>query len=80
MKAKIQKWGNSLAVRVPKSIAEEAGVKSNDILEMNVEDGKIVLLPQVARVYNLDDLLEAITDENLHSVVETGEPVGRETL
>lgn len=80
MKAKIQKWGNSLAVRVPKAIAEEAGVKSNDIVEMNVEDGKIVLLPEIAPEYHLDDLLEGITNENLHSVVETGEPLGRELL
>ncbi|NOY85608.1 MAG: PbsX family transcriptional regulator [Nitrospirae bacterium] len=78
MKAKIQKWGNSLAVRV--GIAEEAGVKSNDMVEMNVEDGKIVLLPEIALEYRLDDLLEGITDENLHSEVETGEPVGREIL
>jgi len=80
MKAKIQKWGNSLAVRVPKGIAEEAGVKSNDVVEMKVEDGKIVLLPEIALEYRLDDLLEGITDGNLHSVVETGEPIGREIL
>ncbi len=80
MKTKIQKWGNSLAVRVPKGIAEQVGVKSNDVLEMNVEDGKIVLLPEVAVAYNLDDLLKGITDGNLHSAVDSGEPVGREIL
>jgi antitoxin MazE len=79
MKAKIQKWGNSLAVRVPKGIAEQAGVKSDDVVDMDVEDGKIVLL-KVAAEYRLDDLLDGITDENLHSTVETGEPVGREVL
>ncbi len=60
MKAKIQKWGNSLAVRVPKNIAEQVGVESNDVLEMNVEGGKIVLLPHVAVEYSLDDLLNGI--------------------
>ncbi|MEO2054835.1 MAG: AbrB/MazE/SpoVT family DNA-binding domain-containing protein [Nitrospira sp.] len=79
MKAKIQKWGNSLAVRVPKGIAEQAGVKSDDVVDMDVKDGKIVLL-KVATEYSLDGLLKGITDENLHSGVETGEPVGREIL
>ncbi len=79
MKAKIQKWGNSLAVRVPKGIAEQAGVKSDDVVDMDVKDGKILLL-KVAGEYRLDDLLKGITDENLHSAVETGEPVGREIL
>jgi len=79
MKAKVQKWGNSLAVRVPKGIAEQAGVKSDDVVDMDVEDGKIVLL-KVATDYSLDDLLDGITDENLHSALETGEPVGREFL
>lgn len=80
MKTKIQKWGNSLAVRVPKGIAEQAGVKSNDVVDMNVEDGRIVLLPQVVREYNLDDLLNGITDENLHSGIDSGDPVGWELL
>ncbi len=80
MKAKIQKWGNSLAVRVPKGIAEQAGVKSNDVVEMDVENGKIVLLPQVTVEYSLDDLLKGITDKNCHAAVETGDPVGREIL
>jgi len=80
MKAKIQKWGNSLAVRVPKNIAEEVGLQSNDLLEMNVEDGKIVLQPQVAVTYNLDDLLNGITNENLPSAGDAGDPVGREIL
>jgi len=80
MKARVQKWGNSLAVRVPKGIAEEAGVKSDDVVDMKVEDGKIVLLPQRAAEYNLEDLLKGITRKNLHSSVDTGQVVGRELL
>ena len=80
MRTKAQKWGNSLAFRVPKGIAEEAGVKTDDVLEIEVKEGNIVLIPASHQEYELESLLKGITQENLHDEVDFGEPVGREAL
>lgn len=78
MKTTAQKWGNSLAVRVPKSVATQVGLKPQDHLEIEVQDGNVVLKPLVRRTYRLDDLVKGITPHNRHSEVDTGTPVGRE--
>ena len=78
MKTTAQKWGNSLAIRVPKSVAVQVGLKAQDDLEIEVQDGNVVLKPHLRRVYRLDDLVKRITPKNLHSEIDTGSPVGRE--
>lgn len=78
MKTTAQKWGNSLAIRVPKSVAVQVGLKAQDDLEIEVQDGNVVLKPQLRRVYRLDDLVKRITPKNLHSEIDTGSPIGRE--
>ena len=69
MKTTAQKWGNSLAIRVPKSVAVQVGLKAQDDLEIEVQDGNVVLKPQLRRVYRLDDLIKEITSENMHSEI-----------
>lgn len=78
MKTKAQKWGNSLAVRVPKSVATQVGLKAQDDLEIEVQDGNVVLKPHLRRVYRLDDLVKRITKKNQHGEIDTGIPVCRE--
>jgi antitoxin MazE len=78
MKTTAQKWGNSLAIRVPKSVAVQVGLKAQDDLEIEVQDGNVVLKPQLRRVYRLDDLVKRITPKNLHGEIATGSPIGRE--
>lgn len=78
MKTTAQKWGNSLAIRVPKSVAVQVGLKAQDDLEIEVQDGNVVLKPQLRRVYRLDDLVKRITSKNVHGEIDTGAPVGRE--
>ncbi len=78
MKTTAQKWGNSLAIRVPKSVAIQVGLKAQDDLGIEVQDGNVVLKPQLRRVYHLDDLVNRITPKNLHTEIDTGAPVGRE--
>ena len=58
MKTTAQKWGNSLAIRVPKSIAQQAGLKVKDDLDIEVRKGALVLRPHLRRVYRLEDLLK----------------------
>jgi antitoxin MazE len=78
MKTTAQKWGNSLAIRVPKSVAQQVGLKEQDDLEIEVQDGNVVLKPHVRRVYHLEDLVKQITPKNVHGEIETGTSVGRE--
>lgn len=75
MKALVQKWGNSLAFRIPSLWAKDNNVKNGSQIEVIAEKGKIVILPQKK---SLDDVLEMITPENLHSEISTGSAVGNE--
>jgi antitoxin MazE len=77
MRAKAQKWGNSLAVRIPKNIADQAGVREQDELEVEVVERVIRLRPCAAEP-SLEELLAGITPDNLHGETDFGRPVGRE--
>ena len=78
MKAILQKWGNSLALRIPKTFADEIKVHEGHPVEVCVAKGRIVVAPISARDYRLDDLVAAITRKNLHGEVATGAAQGRE--
>lgn len=77
MKAKAQKWGNSLAVRIPKAIADQAGVRAEDELEIEVIAKVIRLKPRRTEV-SLESLLKGITRKNLHGEADFGLPEGGE--
>ncbi|MDY6892692.1 MAG: AbrB/MazE/SpoVT family DNA-binding domain-containing protein [Chloroflexota bacterium] len=79
MKTRIQKWGNSLAVRIPKSFAVEAGLEYDAPVDMSLVDGKLVVKPIVESVLTLESLLEQVTERNIHKEVDTGHPTGNET-
>lgn len=79
MKTKIQKWGNSLAVRIPKPVAEEIGFTSESDVEMSLQHGSLVLTP-TRRSYSLKDLVKGITPANRHEEIDLGPPMGRELL
>ncbi len=78
MQTKVQKWGNSLGLRIPKSFAEQAGVEAGSEVDLSVEDGELIVRPIRQPKYELKDLLRSITAKNVHKEVETGDPVGRE--
>lgn len=78
METTVQKWGNSLAVRIPKAFAEEAGVLEGSPVDISVADGQIVVRRLRPRGVTLDELLADVTPENIHAVVDTGPAVGRE--
>lgn len=81
MKAKIQKWGNSLAVRIPKSFAVQTDIKQDSIIDLSVIDGKIVVEPEKRkRKFTLEELLQNVGEENLHGEINFGKPVGKEIL
>lgn len=78
MNAHVQKWGNSLAVRIPKSYARDVHLSDGSVVDISVRGGKILVDPVKPRRYSLDDLLRGVTRKNLHHEIDTGSPVGRE--
>lgn len=80
MRAKIQKWGNSLAVRIPKTAADKVGLKEQDAIEVAVEGDRVVILPVSKKEYSLKDLLKGVTKKNMHGEEDFGFSVGGEAL
>ena len=77
MLTKVQKWGNSLAVRLPKALTDEIDVHSDSPVEVVVRDNAIILRP-AKRTHRLDDLLDGITPQNMHAEQDFGSIVGKE--
>ncbi len=80
MKVQVQKWGNSLALRIPKSYAVETKIENGSTVEVAVQKGAIVVKPVFEEKVTLDEMLAKITGENLHTEVDFGKPEGRESL
>lgn len=78
MQTKIQKWGNSLGLRIPRSFATEAQVEEGTTVDLSVEDGRLLVRPLRVRKYALRVLLRKIRPRNLHGEVSSGRAVGRE--
>ncbi len=78
MHVRVQKWGNSLAVRLPKPLAEDAEVKEGTVLNLAVSEGKVVATRVEKKKQSLKQLLAQITRKNLHAEVDSGPSVGRE--
>jgi antitoxin MazE len=77
-KAQMVKWGNSLAVRIPKRLADEAKLREGDDLILEVTAEGTLAVNAVARPATLDELVAKITPDNLHGEQAWGEPVGAE--
>ena len=78
MKASVQRWGNSLALRIPKAIAQESGLTDGSVVDLKLRRGVIALIPERPRKHTLGELLSQITKENVHKEAATGRPVGKE--
>jgi len=78
MQTRIQRWGNSLGLRIPKSFAAEAGVEAGSEVDLSVEGGDLVVKPTRRRTYRLNELLGRVNARNVHGEVQAGRPVGRE--
>jgi len=78
MRTRIQKWGNSLALRIPKSFADEVGLQRETTIEVSLADGKLVITPVVEPKPTLKQLLAKVTRDNLHREVDTGSATGNE--
>lgn len=74
----IKKWGNSASVRLPIAIMQAAALSVDDVVDIQVEDGRIIIIPVRAKEYSLDSLLAGVTADNVHDEIDFGAPVGRE--
>jgi antitoxin MazE len=78
MKTRIQKWGNSLALRIPKSFAAESHLEQGMLVDVSLHDGNLLVTPLRPPTVTLEALLQGITPQNLHHEVDTGPAVGNE--
>lgn len=79
MRAQVLKWGNSLAVRIPKSVAEEAKLRVGDPLEIEVPNQGCVHLHRTGKVPSLSELVSQITPENRYPEISAGPELGQES-
>ena len=78
MQLAVRKWGNSLAIRIPKTIATESKIGEGSLVEIRLKKGSVIITPVRKRDYSLDELLEGVTAENIHGEAGTGARVGKE--
>ncbi len=78
MLTKVQKWGNSLAVRIPRAFALDAQLVNDSFVEISIVEGQIIITPVVAPSWTLEELLAGVNKNNIHHEVDTGSAVGNE--
>ena len=78
MLTKVQKWGNSLALRIPKAFARDAQLENESLVVITLVEGQIIITPVEAPTWTLDELLAGINKQNIHHEVDTGPAVGNE--
>ena len=78
MRTRVQKWGNSLALRIPKTFAVEAGLQNESPVEVSLIDGKLVIAPVIKTKITLAQLLAQVTADNLHHEIDSTTATGIE--
>lgn len=79
MNVRVQKWGNSLAVRIPSAFASEVRVADGSVVDLSLtKDGHLVLVPAKKKVYSLSSLMAGVTRKNMHAEEDAGPSHGRE--
>ena len=78
MRTRVKKWGNILALCIPKSFATEVGLDFDTPVDLSLVDGKLVVTPTIEPAWTLEHLLAQVTDDNLHREIDTGPPMGNE--
>lgn len=78
MTTKIQRWGNSLALRIPKSFAQDIHIGNGAVVNLSITRGRLVIEPSAPPKYVLSELLKNISKNNLHPEISIGKAMGRE--
>ena len=75
MQTQVQKWGNSLAIRIPVKLSHKLHIKQGTLVDIDIENNQLIISPQI---YSLTDMLMAITVDNQHRPMLEDTPQGRE--
>ena len=75
MQTTVQKWGNSLGIRIPSVYSKELNLKSGSQVEISDDNGKLVIIPK--RI-SLEELINRVTDDNIQTIIEADSPIGNE--
>jgi antitoxin MazE len=78
MHTQIRKWGNSLALRIPRSLAGQSGLMQGSEVELTIEDGRLIVKPISSWEVELQELLDRMDPDSLHGEIDFGPPVGNE--
>jgi antitoxin MazE len=78
MRVKVQKWGNSIALRIPKSFANQTSIKSGSTVDLSIHDGKLIIEPINQEEYDFKTLISEVKESNLHKEYLNDKPKGRE--
>jgi len=78
MRLRVQKWGNSLALRIPAAFARESGLGPGADVDLELDGKRLIITPRSNGPYTLAQLLDGVTGENLHDAVDTGAAQGGE--
>ena len=78
MIARIRKWGHGLALRIPRKLAREAGLREGSVVEVEVQRREVTIEHADEPPLTLENLLEGVTEANLHREVNTGQALGQE--
>jgi antitoxin MazE len=76
VRATVSRWGNSLGLRIPRGLAEDAGLTEGSPIDLRVENGRLIIEP--VAIENLESLLAKVTPKNLHGELRSDAPRGRE--
>ncbi len=78
MRVKVQKWGNSMALRIPKPFAEQTSIKLGAFVDLSIDDGKLIIEPIQQENYDLKTLISEVKESNLHKEYLSDKPTGKE--
>ncbi len=78
MRVKVQKWGNSMALRIPKSFANQTSIKLGSLVDLSIESGKLIIEPIQQEEYDLKTLMSEVRESNLHKEHLYDKPTGKE--
>lgn len=78
MRIKIQKWGNSLALRIPKAFAFQSKIRQDEYVNLTLKDNKIIVEPEKEKKYTIKELIAGINKSNLHNEIDFGKREGNE--
>jgi antitoxin MazE len=74
----VQKWGNSLALRIPKAYADETHIREGSSVDLTLQEGNLIITPMLKESFTLEELLKDITPDNQHRSIDSGSQVGLE--